>query len=523
MLAQVGGFALLLCAAASCNDFLSELPDNRAEMDAKEKVTKLLTSAYPDINHCLLAEMSSDNTLENTGSAWNSMLLQEQAYRWQDITDTDIDSPSQLWNACYKAIASANHAIAAIEELGLADDMLPQRGEALLCRAYSHFVLVNIFCQHYSETYGDKDFGIPYMEGLETTVAPQYERSTVAEVYRKINADIEEGLPLINDDIYAVPKYHFNRRAACAFAARFNLYYRRYDKVVEYASQALSDNPASLLRSWMTLGALSSGGNIRGNAFISSGEAANFLLISSYSLWARVHGPLHAYERFTHNSRIAYYETCKVVSPWGHPANVHFAAPDFMNTPKVIMLKLSEYFELMDPVNGIGSPHIVLPVFTADETLLCRAEAYAMLKDYDNAVRDMSTFQNAFTRAGTLSREMVNFWGAGEYWTDERPRYYSMAKPTPIKELHPDFEVEAGEQENFIQTLLFMRRVLTIHEGLRWFDTKRYGITIYHYRVDSNDEIVSINDYDALGRRDPRCAIQLPADVIAAGMKPNPR
>jgi hypothetical protein len=523
-LAQRSGFALLLlCGATACNDFLSELPDNRAELDGKEKVAKLLVSAYPDINHCLIAEMASDNALENTGSTWTSILMQEQAYRWQDVTDTDIDSPSQLWNACYKSIAAANHALAAIEELGDDDDMLPQKGEALLCRAYCHFVLVNIFCQHYTETYGDKDLGIPYMEQLETTVAPQYERSTVAEVYRKISDDIEAGLPLISDDAYAVPKYHFNRRAACAFAARFNLYYRRYDRVVEYASRAFSDNPQSQLRSWADLGRLSAGGSIRGNAFISAEAEANFLLISSYSLWARVHGPAHYGERFSHNSRLAYYETCKVPGTWGSPANMYVTAPDYLNTPKVIMLKLSEYFELSDPVNGIGSPHVVLPVFTAEETLLCRAEAYAMQKDYDNAVKDLSAFQAAFTQVGTLSRETVNFWGRGEYWTDERPRYYSMSRPTPIKELHPDFEVEVGEQENFIHAILFMRRVLTLHEGLRWFDVKRYGVTVYHHKVNSNDEIVGANDYDALMMRDPRCAVQLPPDVISAGMRPNPR
>jgi tetratricopeptide (TPR) repeat protein len=401
--------------------------------------------------------------------------------------------------------------------------MLPQMGEALLCRAYNHFLLVNIFCQHYSKTYGGKDLGIPYMEQLETTVAPKYDRTTVAEVYQKISDDLEKGLPLINDDIYAVPKYHFNQKAAYAFAARFNLYCCRYDKAVEYATKALSDNPAGLLRDWYTLGLLSSSGSIRGNAFISADEAANFLLISSYSIWARVHGPLHMCEKFTHNNRIAYYETCKVPGTWGSPSNVYFGAPDFLNTPKVIMLKLSEYFEVADPVSGIGSPHIVLPVFTAEETLLCRAEAYAMQKEYDKAVSDLSVFQNAFTQAGPLSRETVNFWGSGGYWIDERPRYYSMAKPTPIKELHPDFEVEAGEQENFIHTILFMRRLLTLHEGLRWFDVKRYGITIYHHKVDSNNEIVDINSYDALGKRDPRCAIQLPQDVISAGMKPNPR
>ena len=46
-----------------------------------------------------------------------------------------------------------------------------------------------------------------------------------------INIDIEEGLPLINNDIYDVPSYHFNQRASYAFAARFNLFYEKWEKI----------------------------------------------------------------------------------------------------------------------------------------------------------------------------------------------------------------------------------------------------------------------------------------------------
>ena len=95
----------------------------------------------------------------------------------------------------------------------MTDKLRAAKGEALICRAYAHFVLVNIFCQQYDPNYPD-DMGIPYMEKAETELDPKYERGTVAEVYAKIEKDIEEGLPLIDDAIYSVPKYHFNRKAA---------------------------------------------------------------------------------------------------------------------------------------------------------------------------------------------------------------------------------------------------------------------------------------------------------------------
>lgn len=88
------------------------------------------------------------------------------------------------------------------------------------------------------------------VEKPEKIVSGKYERGTVAEVYEKINRDIEEGLPLIDDTKYksTVIKYHFNQKAAYAFAARFNLYYGNYDKAAKYATKAIGDNPAKVLR-----------------------------------------------------------------------------------------------------------------------------------------------------------------------------------------------------------------------------------------------------------------------------------
>lgn len=90
--------------------------------------------------------MSSDNTDKNGLSSYTAInKLQEQAALWEDITEKEMDSPYDLWNDCYKAIASANLALQAIEEMGTPSSLLPQKGEALMCRAYAHWVLTNIF------------------------------------------------------------------------------------------------------------------------------------------------------------------------------------------------------------------------------------------------------------------------------------------------------------------------------------------------------------------------------------------
>lgn len=54
--------------------------------------------------------------------------------------------------------------------------------------------------------------------------------------------------------------------------------------------------------------------------------------------------------------------------------------------------KFDPFFEYTDRVAGIGYYHGVEPVFTTDETLLCRAEAYALKGQatYEKAVDDIN-------------------------------------------------------------------------------------------------------------------------------------
>ena len=75
----------------------------------------------------------------DNGAQFDDMLLQEQLYLWEDPTGNDDDSPYGLWEACYNVIASANQALEGMDALGNPDNVKAQRGEALICRAYSHF------------------------------------------------------------------------------------------------------------------------------------------------------------------------------------------------------------------------------------------------------------------------------------------------------------------------------------------------------------------------------------------------
>jgi hypothetical protein len=161
---------------------------------------------------------------------------------------------------------------------------------------------------------------------------------------------------------------------------------------------------------------------------------------------------------------------------------------------------------------------MIVPAFTTEALILDRAEAYALKGDYTNAYADLKVWMNSFTsNQGDVTSAMLNT----AYGTMKD--YYTPLAPTPKKHLDPDFTITAGEQENLIHAVLHARRVTTLHEGLRWFDVKRYGIEIYRRDVDGTLGDGNITVLDTMKKDDPRRAIQLPQYVITAGITANPR
>lgn len=499
---------------SACDGFLDTVPDDRIEIDSKDKVTKMLVSAYPTASTILISELSSDNTTDNGAQYDTYGQVCSDAYRWNDITSDDPDAPKSVWDAHYNAIAAANQALKAIEELGGGAEYDAQRGEALVCRAFAHFQLANLFCLPYDAAKADQLLGIPYSLEPETVVLPEgIERGTLAHTYEMIDKDIEEGLPLIDDNIYTVPKYHFNQKAAYAFAARFNLYYHKFDKVIEYANKVLGQNPAETVRDWQAFGSLATDFELRCNAYISSDEPCNLLLLTANTSWPYVQGPYAIGLRYGNSYDIIMNEV--LPGPWGGYSKLYMSSGIWGFEQKYSIPKFLGYFEYTDKTAGIGFLHLVNVAFSTDELLLCRAEAKLLKtpQDIDGAVEDMNILLNSMAGIHLTAQQIINYFSAKSYM----PLHIKKSSQRSIKkELHPQgFQIPDSDTENLIQCLLHLRRVTTVHEGLRWNDIKRYGIEYSHPRSGLSDDELLVDD--------PRRAVQIPQEVIAAGLEANPR
>ena len=508
--------------ATSCNEYLDRLPDDRAEVDTELDVSNLLVAAYATHNAAFLLEMSGDNVCDN-GKEYTAQPNQEAMYRWEDVETEGNDDPRSIWNSIYYSVAHANQALYNIAEMGSPASLSGQKAEALLCRAYGMLSLANVFCMAYNPETAQQDLGLPYPTKPETSIKGDYRRGTMAELYANIDADIEEALPLLNDAHLSVPKYHFNTNAAYALAARFNLYYHRYDKAADYATKALGASPADMLRTAADYPSLSGPQDI-GNAYIQSKLNCNLMLQTAYSISGRAFASSSSYNRFNHGRPIITYETMWVGCPWGSGSSdntLYYSHKAYGSNQCVYFPKMMEMFEYKDKLAGTGYAHTVTASFTADETLLVRAEANALRKNYAAALADMNLWQNAMCapRAGSavraeLTEESVNGF------VEKLP--YAVVAPASDKErslrktLNPQgFAVERGTQENLLQLILQMRRIETLYYGLRFQDIKRYGIEFTH-DIDGEENIT-------FKAGDPRGAIQLPTDVIEAGLEANPR
>lgn len=530
---------LATCAAlaSSCVDKLDEVPDNRTEIDTPGKVTSLLTSAYPDATASVICELSGDNYVDDNvvvPATHNAPYQEfhEEAYQWKDINNYSMgaqDTPYTVWQSYYGGISTCNHAIAAMLEMS--DDpandpeLSAAWGEAHVLRAYLHFILVNVFAESYKDDVkSSSERGIPYVTEPETVVHVDYSTSqylhSVKDTYDLIEKDLLEGLPLINDGAYKVAAYHFNRNAANAFAARFYLFKRNYQKCVEYATAALGANPSAVLRKWSSLNQNTM--NSRQLDYNDELAPCNFLIQSTYSIHDRLLSAcryaINTGTTFTSNGQTwTVPSTIQILYSGGGPNwSSYLPAYDgnfFIYGGQeygIWLFSVYEYFEYTDKIAGIGYVHMLYHPFSAEETLLCRAEANLYLGNRDLAIQDLDYWTNSKMVTTPLALNQIT----RKYNRDSYNQYCSDLHPAEM-----GFEkVLSGTDLAVLDCILHFRRIELMFEGQRWYDIKRYGITVYHhYRGANEDEIHT----DSLTWNDPRRILQLPKNVIDAGYPGN--
>jgi len=485
---KISACLLAVAALAGCKKYLDKEPDNRTQINSAEQISQLLTSAYPKGNYIMFCEAMSDNAEDKNGGGTGYDFvdrINRQAFRYEVIESApdDLDSPDFYWNSCYKAIAAANLALEIIDNSSSKDQLKGQRAEALLARAYSHFMLVTLFSKAYDPATAATDPGIPYVTAPEKVVLAKYERKTVAYVYEMIEKDLKEGYPLVDEKLYGTaPKFHFNRLAAAAFATRFYMFKRDYASAANYATQALTGAVADNMRPWNTTLANLQYYDLEAE-YTKATLRGNLLLQEANSIWGRAYPSLR-YGLGT-NVMTKIFNTT-------NPTGGYYAYPLY-GTPAVYNIpKFYEHF-VKESINASsGNPYNTIPLFTAEEVVLNRAEANMRLNNRQAALDDLTAFASKNIGSYNPSTRNVTAKKAVDY--------YNMPGDT------------SGA---IINVALDFKKAFFLHEGLRWLDILRLKIPVTH--ITASGEVIT------LGANDNRRALQLPVLTKQAGLEPNIR
>lgn len=498
-----------LLAFMSCEDFLNQNPDSRADLDTPDNISALLVSAYPAYSHLWFTEVMSDNTTDVGPEAAADDETLRQAFYWEKVDGEEQDSPDGFWYSCYTAIAATNAALEAIENLEdegyySASELNPLKGEALMCRAYAHFMLVNLFAEHYDPSTAATDKGIPYVTGVESTPFATYNFQTVEQVYDSIQKDFQKGYWLISDNSYDAPKWHFNKQAAATFISRYYLYrglVADWDSVIYYANEALQDNPSAYLRDWLNTSDESF--DVFGKNYSKSGNSANFLIMSNITTSCRAW-----YYRYTMSLDLL---RDRVVYGTPHPTKTSITN-DFVFINKAGgstaygcygVFKYVEEFK-RDGINAnYGTPYVMLTPIEAEEALFNMMEAEVMKENYTGVLDLLNLY---------YSTRVIDYSFASHEVTDARITAIYTDNSTGL-DINPHFDL-TDKQKIYLKCIINIRASEFVSEGQRWFDIKRMHMQIEHAIYGGGTEILTPNDerriidipddasevtYDALG------------------------
>lgn len=478
------------------------------------------TANYPTANYGYMCELLSDNMTDNNapnldinGNAFaydltNYEQWMEDLYAFRTVSEPIEDSPMFVYNSYTGNIDFLSKFIYAVNEAdadSLSADRLAElramQGEAYVLRSYLHFVLANIFYPAYGGENNSKQ-GMPYRFYPATDNA-----LTVEESFMLMREDMERGMDIMEDAGYPESKFRFNRRACHAYAARLCLFMHDYNGAIAHADEALGSAP--VLRDWTKFNEYS---NIYdfGSVWQNEEEPAVFMMLDTYSMQMR---NLIDEARFAYNGIpiFAYglfgFSLANTLVPFPYL----FMSGLFVNDLQKYGLfssKIAETFEYTDEAAGIGYPKLHKIEFTAEETLLCRAEARLMAGTLDEALEDLRLW--AESKVYDSESESHTFT---DFTMDDVVEYYIYQKVDgsyrdnifylgAYNSLNYDgsvfcdmfanigrmgYDLRGDEETAMLRFLMHLRRTETIHDGLRFFDAKRFGIEYKHYLGHNGD------------------------------------
>lgn len=234
---------LLSLGTLSCDGFLDIVPTGKVIAKTGKEYRELLTNEYKYFpsDRGLATFRGDEMLLDKANTSSEDYASFFDIWTWNDQAPQSTTSQFG-WRRYYHAIYIANYIIGHQEEITEATEAEISQlvGECYMMRAYSHFLLVNLFAEPYTACDPAQTRGIPLQ--LEADVDKILSCGTVAQVYESVLSDMAEAVRRMKVENWETAyHYRFSLRAAKALRARVYLYEGDWEKALAQSAEVLEE------------------------------------------------------------------------------------------------------------------------------------------------------------------------------------------------------------------------------------------------------------------------------------------
>lgn len=172
-------------------------------------------------------------------AAANNWFISE--YKWQEQRNASSYMVRFNYGFYFAFIGNANQIIANIDDaVGPDSDKHFLKAQALTYRAWSYYQMVQLYGERYVKGGDNSGLGVSLVLEPITTAEP---RSTVEEVYKQINDDLDNAITLYSSAKARPDISHLNVNVAKGVKARVALTQQNYDIAAQMANEARQGFP----------------------------------------------------------------------------------------------------------------------------------------------------------------------------------------------------------------------------------------------------------------------------------------
>lgn len=240
------GTALL---TGSCSEFTDVQPKGKNLLSTTDQLEMLLNNEFQISSSDLqvlcgdmIRSFSNVPTLINQPNKTRAAIIiswdETNQDKMAELTSSDGD-----YSNCYSIIGKIANPILSHIDAAEGDETtkVKLKCEALVLRAYFHWLLVNKFAKAYNPATAEQDPGIPYVTD-EWDVSIPTEPVSVKKVYENILADLEKAIELNGLPTIAVNRMRMSKPCAYAAKALALISMQEFDLAAEAAREALALN-----------------------------------------------------------------------------------------------------------------------------------------------------------------------------------------------------------------------------------------------------------------------------------------